>query len=57
MHKIVVQHHACNPRIFGSVRHGRDKEDRDPDLLIDPTSMTTHLLQAIKSGKPPATIE
>ncbi len=30
-----------NPRIFGSVLRGEDKEDSDLDLLVDPTPETT----------------
>jgi len=39
--RIVVAHRAMNPRVFGSVLHGDDREDSDLDLLIDPTSNTT----------------
>lgn len=28
-------YHAANPRIFGSVLHGSDREDSDLDLLVD----------------------
>ena len=38
---IVEQHHARNPRVFGSVLHGTDVDGSDLDLLIDPTSKTT----------------
>lgn len=27
---------ATNIRVFGSARHGRDREDSDLDLLVDP---------------------
>jgi len=27
---------AANPRVFGSVLHGRDLEGSDVDLLVDP---------------------
>ncbi len=27
---------SANIRVFGSVRHGRDHEDSDLDLLVDP---------------------
>lgn len=30
-----------NPRIFGSVLHGKDTEDSDLDILVDPTQDTT----------------
>ena len=41
--QVVLQHHACNPRIFGSVIHGLDTEESDLDLLIDPKPQTTLL--------------
>lgn len=39
--RIVEAHHACNPRVFGSVLRGDDNDDSDLDLLIDPTPETT----------------
>ncbi len=39
--KIVGQHHAKNPRIFGSVLHGQDTDGSDLDILIDTTDETT----------------
>ena len=39
--RIVEEHHASNPRVFGSVLQGCDTEDSDLDLLIDPTPETT----------------
>jgi len=39
--RIVLAHHARNPRVFGSVAHGADTESSDLDLLIDPTPETT----------------
>jgi len=39
--RIVLAHRALNPRVFGSVLHGEDREDSDLDLLIDPTPDTT----------------
>lgn len=41
--KIVSQHQAANPRIFGSVVHGDDGEGSDLDLLIDPLPETSLL--------------
>lgn len=41
--RVVVQHRGCNPRVFGSVAHGDDREGSDLDLLIDPTPDTTLL--------------
>ncbi|MDE2324624.1 MAG: nucleotidyltransferase family protein [Betaproteobacteria bacterium] len=39
--RIVVAHRARNARVFGSVLHGKDTEDSDLDILIDPTLETT----------------
>lgn len=39
--RVVADHRACNPRIFGSVIHGDDTEGSDLNLLIDPTPETT----------------
>ena len=39
--RIVLAHHARNPRVFGSVAHGIDTEASDLDLLIDPTPETS----------------
>ena len=39
--RVVESHHACNPRIFGSVLHGEDTDNSDLDILIDPTPETT----------------
>lgn len=35
------RHRAANPRVFGSVVHGRDTEGSDLDLLVDPLPGTT----------------
>lgn len=32
----VSRSRAANPRVFGSVLHGRDAEGSDLDLLVDP---------------------
>ncbi len=39
--QIVERHHAKNPRIFGSVLCGQDKDGSDLDILIDTTEETT----------------
>lgn len=39
--EIVRRHHACNPRIFGSVLRGDDADGSDLDLLVDTTTETT----------------
>jgi len=41
--RIVEQHHAHNPRVFGSVVHGDDADNSDLDLLVEPTFETTLL--------------
>lgn len=33
---MVAAHRAANPRVFGSVARGEDKESSDLDLLVDP---------------------
>ncbi len=39
--QIVESHNARNPRVFGSVVHGTDREGSDLDILIDPTPDTS----------------
>jgi predicted nucleotidyltransferase len=39
--RVVESHRARNARVFGSVLHGRDRDDSDLDILVDPTSETT----------------
>lgn len=39
--RVVASHRASNARVFGSVLHGRDTEDSDLDILVDPTPETT----------------
>lgn len=39
--RIVAQHHASNPRVFGSSLYGEDTDQSDLDILIDPTGETT----------------
>lgn len=41
--QIIIQHHAVNPRVFGSILFGKDTEASDLDILVDPTSETTLL--------------
>ena len=38
---VVEAHRARNARVFGSVLHGRDTDDSDLDILVDPTPETT----------------
>lgn len=37
----VSRFHTTNPRIFGSVLHGTDKDNSDLDLLVDAPPGTT----------------
>ena len=37
----VTRHRTANPRIFGSVLHGTDREDSDVDILVDYLPGTT----------------
>ena len=39
--QIVESHNARNPRVFGSVVHGTDRDDSDLDILIDLTADTS----------------
>ncbi len=39
--RVVQSHRALNARVFGSVLHGRDTEESDLDILVDPTPETT----------------
>jgi predicted nucleotidyltransferase len=41
--EIALRHRVRNVRVFGSVLHGKDTEDSDLDLLVEPTSETTLL--------------
>jgi predicted nucleotidyltransferase len=36
VHEIVRRHHGLNPRVFGSVAGGHDREGSDLDLFVDP---------------------
>jgi uncharacterized protein len=39
--RIALNHRVRNIRIFGSVLHGKDTDESDLDLLVDPTPETT----------------
>lgn len=39
----VLQAGMANPRVFGSVIHGEDREQSDFDLLVDPSPQTSLL--------------
>ena len=36
-----LRFHTANPRVFGSIVHGNDKDGSDLDLLVDPLPGTT----------------
>lgn len=38
---LVLRHRVRNPRLFGSVISGEDREGSDIDLLVDPMPETT----------------
>ena len=40
--RIVAANRFANPRVFGSVLHGTDREDSDLDLLVDPLPGTSY---------------
>jgi hypothetical protein len=39
--ELVRQFHSANPRVFGSVLHGTDRDGSDLDLLVDALPGTT----------------
>lgn len=41
--ELAVKHGAVNPRVFGSVARGEDRDDSDLDLLVDRPPGTTLL--------------
>lgn len=43
IHRIVAANRSSNPRVFGSVLHGRDSEESDLDLLVGPAPDTSLL--------------
>lgn len=38
---LVIRHRLSNPRVFGSVARGDDREDSDLDILVDTLEQTT----------------
>ena len=38
---LVASRHAANPRVFGSVLHGTDKDGSDIDIVVDLLPETT----------------
>ena len=41
--RLVAEAGMANPRIFGSVVRGKDREDSDLDILVDPAPQTSLL--------------
>jgi predicted nucleotidyltransferase len=39
--RVVEQNRAANPRVFGSVLHGKDTEESDLDILVDTLNDTS----------------
>ena len=39
--RIALSHRVTNVSVFGSALHGKDTEDSDLDLLVEPTAETT----------------
>ena len=52
---LAARYRTANPRVFGSVLSGHDREDSDLDLLVDPLPETTlfdlgHLQEALETA-------
>ncbi|HJU14924.1 MAG TPA: nucleotidyltransferase family protein [Stellaceae bacterium] len=41
LRELVTRHGLLHPRVFGSVLTGRDDEESDIDLLVDPSETTS----------------
>jgi len=39
--QVALRFNTVNPRVFGSIVHGNDKDGSDLDLLVDPLPGTT----------------
>lgn len=39
--QVALRYKTVNPRVFGSIVHGNDKDGSDLDLLVDPLPGTT----------------
>jgi predicted nucleotidyltransferase len=44
--KLVLEAGMANPRVFGSVVRGEDREDSDLDILVDPAPRASLLTMA-----------
>ncbi len=41
LRQLISRYNVSHPRVFGSVLTGKDTEDSDLDLLVDPAESTT----------------
>ena len=41
LRRLISRHSVMRPRVYGSALTGKDDEDSDLDLLVDPTERTT----------------
>lgn len=48
--RLVLEAGMANPRVFGSVLHGDDKDGSDLDLLVDPAPKTS-LLDVVRAQR------
>ena len=46
--RVVERNGARNPRVFGSALHGRDTDESDLDLLVDPIDGVTTLTSLVR---------
>ncbi|HTA79857.1 MAG TPA: nucleotidyltransferase family protein [Terracidiphilus sp.] len=49
--QLVEQAGMKNPRVFGSVLHGEDREDSDLDILIDPAPRASLLAMEVLQSR------
>ena len=48
--RLIFEAGMTNPRVFGSVVHGKDTEESDLDLLVDPAPRTS-LLELVRTER------
>ena len=46
--RVVAENRAMNPRVFGSVLHGKDNEESDLDILVDTIKGATSLFDIVR---------
>jgi hypothetical protein len=49
--RLVVEAGMSNPRVFGSVARGEDREDSDLDILVDPAPRASLLSMEILQSR------